>query len=110
LRLSARAASVTLNLQRHPAQSDISPNGHGLREESDAKTWDKKVCVMAEDRKDHVLDTAIVDALDTDDGGEDTCALIWCHTHQRFEWHYVNRARIGTTGEILRRAGTGALR
>jgi len=64
---------------------------------------------VAEIRKDHVLDLSIVDAFDVDDGGEDTCVLIWCHTDQRFEWHYVNRARIGTTGTILRR-GTAQLR
>jgi hypothetical protein len=59
--------------------------------------------------KDHVLDTNIIDALDSDDGGEDTCALIWCHTDQRFEWWYVPRARVWTTGQILRR-GTATLR
>lgn len=53
------------------------------------------------DNKIHVLDLALIDAYHDIDG-DDVCALLWCHSCQRYEWHYIPRGR-GQTGEILRR-------
>ena len=41
----------------------------------------------------HVLDTAEIDEVDEIDG-EQQLVLVWCDTHQVYEWHWVDRKRI----------------
>jgi hypothetical protein len=37
------------------------------------------------------LDYDLIDGLD-EISGDEQLALIWCRTHRRYEWHWVDRA------------------
>lgn len=43
----------------------------------------------------HDLDLSQIDCLDEIDGDEQS-ALVWCNTHQRWEWHWIDREALGT--------------
>ena len=45
---------------------------------------------MNEAPNGHDLDHGEIDELDEIDGDQQL-ALIWCITHQRFEWHWIDR-------------------
>jgi sortase (surface protein transpeptidase) len=49
------------------------------------KTYDR--------RPAHEIDPSDCDELDEIDG-DDQFALVWCHTHQKYEWHWVLRAHL----------------
>ena len=38
----------------------------------------------------HDLDPTSIDALDEISGDEQLC-LVWCDTHERYEWHWIER-------------------
>lgn len=41
----------------------------------------------------HRLDTSQVDQLD-EISGDEQLALIWCETHRKWEWHWIDRAEL----------------
>ncbi len=41
-------------------------------------------------RTRHEVDPRQVDELD-DISGDEQLALVWCETHQAWEWHYIHR-------------------
>jgi hypothetical protein len=38
----------------------------------------------------HVLDFGLIDEVD-EISGDEQLVLIWCTTHQSFEWHWIER-------------------
>lgn len=46
----------------------------------------------------HEIDLAQVDQLDEISGDEQQ-ALVWCETHQKYEWHWLSRDVLGTADE-----------
>ncbi|AWM24957.1 hypothetical protein [Sinorhizobium fredii] len=42
----------------------------------------------------HRLDTTQVDQLDEISGDEQQ-ALVWCETHRKWEWHWLDRPELG---------------
>ncbi|WP_275183821.1 hypothetical protein [Bradyrhizobium sp. CSA112] len=40
----------------------------------------------------HKLDPSDIDELDEIDE-DDQLSLVWCETHQRYEWHWLPRSR-----------------
>jgi hypothetical protein len=42
----------------------------------------------------HRLDTSQVDSLD-EISGDEQLALVWCETHQTWEWHWLERSELG---------------
>ncbi len=45
----------------------------------------------------HVLDFGEIDALD-EISGDEQYVLVWCNTHKKHEWHWVNRELTGMQG------------
>lgn len=41
----------------------------------------------------HRLDTSQVDQLD-EISGDEQLALVWCETHRKWEWHWIDRAEL----------------
>lgn len=55
----------------------------------------------AADPHRHVLNTGQIDSLDEID--EDCqLALVWCDSHQKYEWHNLPQELIGHTAELVR--------
>lgn len=48
---------------------------------------------MTDPTTKHDLDYSEVDDLDEISGDEQQ-ALIWCNTHQKFEWHWIEQDRL----------------
>ena len=45
---------------------------------------------MPRDQGEHDLDFAEIDEKD-EISGDEQYVLIWCNTHQKYEWHWVDR-------------------
>ena len=54
----------------------------------------------------HVLDHGQIDSLDEVDA-DSQLALVWCETHQKYEWHNLPLRLIGRTGTIERTTKPG---
>jgi hypothetical protein len=55
----------------------------------------------AVDPNRHVLDTGQIDSLDEEDD-DSQLALVWCESHQKYEWHNIPQRLIGHTSELVR--------
>ena len=45
--------------------------------------------------KGHDLDYSEIDELD-ERADDEQLVLIWCDTHNKYEWHWIDRSLIGT--------------
>lgn len=54
----------------------------------------------------HCLECAIIDSLDEIDE-HNQLALVWCATHNKFEWHNLPMRLIGTDAYLDRTTKTG---
>jgi len=43
--------------------------------------------------REHDIDPTDIDDLDEISGDEQQ-ALVWCNTHERYEWHWIERTNI----------------
>lgn len=49
----------------------------------------------------HELSTGEIDSVDEVDE-ENQLALVWCNSHEKYEWHNLPQKLIGKTGTLVR--------